>query len=370
MTQLRADVDRGEDPALPGLLAAIQLNCDISDARHARDATLCTYLLHMRELYRWEAGHRWRDPLDHATIGRWIAARESRWESLEDREFVALPIDGIDDPFDADAVNAVLAPRRLLYGAGRIPGRGAAFFLAELHSSSRREGLEIRQGGRELARGLLAPPAALTNAGRGPIVVRRESLARWCWERVELYSRNRTSPGALHAMVTAYGLDRDFDEALPAWLDDQVETVVLHELGEHRIGQRLGPAWAAIREALPGAHAPARITAIRDHLADLTVTLPVLLSRGEPAPLHSWFAGYEGWRSTLWPGLPITYAAWCAGDGGASMRAAMEAARRHFLNLADDVLGLWSRGPADAVRVIVTRLESPDAVFRARAAGG
>ena len=36
------------------LVAAVQTNCDIADARHARDVSLCTYLLGMREFYRWE----------------------------------------------------------------------------------------------------------------------------------------------------------------------------------------------------------------------------------------------------------------------------------------------------------------------------
>ena len=32
----------------------VQLNCHISDARHAGNYTLCIYLLKMREFYRWE----------------------------------------------------------------------------------------------------------------------------------------------------------------------------------------------------------------------------------------------------------------------------------------------------------------------------
>ena len=39
---------------LPQLAAVVQRNCDISDARYAGDYGLCTFLLKMREYYRWE----------------------------------------------------------------------------------------------------------------------------------------------------------------------------------------------------------------------------------------------------------------------------------------------------------------------------
>jgi len=35
-------------------IAGVQANCHTADAKHARSMTLCTYLLEMRELYRWE----------------------------------------------------------------------------------------------------------------------------------------------------------------------------------------------------------------------------------------------------------------------------------------------------------------------------
>ncbi|MEJ2622672.1 MAG: hypothetical protein P8163_21250 [Candidatus Thiodiazotropha sp.] len=38
------------------LCCTVQRNCHISDARHGTDYGLCTYLLKMREYYRWENG--------------------------------------------------------------------------------------------------------------------------------------------------------------------------------------------------------------------------------------------------------------------------------------------------------------------------
>ena len=35
---------------------SVQRNCDVVDARYGGDYGMCTYLLKMRELYRWEQG--------------------------------------------------------------------------------------------------------------------------------------------------------------------------------------------------------------------------------------------------------------------------------------------------------------------------
>jgi len=50
------------------LVEAVRRNCHIADARHAREMTLCTYLLEMREFYRWEAGIALGEPLDSAAV--------------------------------------------------------------------------------------------------------------------------------------------------------------------------------------------------------------------------------------------------------------------------------------------------------------
>ena len=79
---------------LDGLVAAVRTNCHISDAQHAGDLTLCTYLLEMRELYRWERGIALGAPVPQAEVGAWIAEREALWSSLEEAPHVPLPLPG------------------------------------------------------------------------------------------------------------------------------------------------------------------------------------------------------------------------------------------------------------------------------------
>jgi len=77
--------------AFAPILAAVQANCHLSDARHAQELSLCNYLLSMREYYRWEHDL----PLDavppRAEVARWIAEREELWESLAGADWSPLP---------------------------------------------------------------------------------------------------------------------------------------------------------------------------------------------------------------------------------------------------------------------------------------
>lgn len=347
------------------LVAAVQANCDIADARHAADMTLCVYLLQMREYFRWEHGAALGDALDRGAIGAWIAERESLWASLEGRRFVALPYPGQAggiDAFDAAALNRRLLPQGLLYGAGLAAGDRPVFFLAELHRASHRDGLAVLCAGRELARGLLAPPAALDATPRPPaIVLRREAIARWAWEKVETHALQRRPGSALHAAVRAYGLDADFDAALPRWLDEQGEVMVLHEVGEHRAGARLGTRWGALRVALPTRRGDLYARAVRDHLADFGVTLPTLLARDAQASIHVWFANYDGVRKLLYPSLETAYFAWRDGDRGAALGHAIERGRAHFTRLAEQLLLRHAQGDDGAA--LERLLTAPEAVL-------
>ncbi len=356
-------------PAAARLVQAVQTNCHIADARHAADLTLCTYLLQMREFYRWEQGLALAATLPREAIGSWIAERESLWQSLEEAELMPLPVVGFHkglDPFDVATVNRQLQAHGLVYGAGLVGSDRPVFFVAHLESRVERDGLQVLNLGREWARCLLAPPAVLARVDERPtVLLRRESLARWCWEKFEAFSL-RPHPGtAMHATVLAYGLDRGFEQALPRWLEEQAEVMLLHEIGERQAGDWLGPAWAALRLSLASRRAELYARAVRDHLADLVVTLPTLLARDAQASLHMWFASYDGLREQLFPGLKRAYQAWRDGDGGAALQAAAQAGRLHFEALARSALGLHAQWGADASARIEALWQADSAVCRA-----
>jgi hypothetical protein len=358
--------ERAAPTAPAPLVAAVQHNCHIADARHAADLSLCSFLLQMREFYRWEQGLPLGAPLPRQAVGAWLAERERQWSRIEDDAFAPLPhptdAGASFDAFDADALGPHLAPLGLAYGAALAARERPGFFLAELlHTRELGDGLTLQVCGREHARGLFAPPAALLG---DTVVLRRESMARWVWEKFEAFALRRVD-GPFKAVVEAYALDADFVRALPRLLDEQGETLVLHEIGEHRVGRRWGGAWAAMRLDLDDRRTDLQVRAVRDLVADLEVTLPTLLAQGAAPSLHFWFASFDGVRAALCPALLPAYRAWCEGDHGRALRAVAARARDHFDALAGALLALHAERGDAAGAAIAERLGAPQAVCTA-----
>lgn len=345
--------------ALAPLLAAVQTNCDITDARFAADLPLCIYLLQMREFYRWEQGLAFGDELPRAALGDWLARREAHWDTLEGRPLEPVPCAGTRvDPFDVATIHAALQPLGLGYGAGLVgPGR-PVFFVAERAATSPAhidgEPVQVQLFGRELARSLASPLALLATGDT--IVLRQAALSRWLWEHFEAHSL-RPAEGAFSRFAVACGVQSpdQFNARLPDLLQTARPVLLLHELGELRAGRWLGVRWARLREALADdRRSDLRLRAVRDHLADLGTTLPALLAEGTSAPLHFWFAGYDGHREALYPGLKSAYAAWCAGDGGLALCSAVQAGEHHFRRLAERLL--LADGPPAALPQALAQL--------------
>ncbi|MDP3699351.1 MAG: hypothetical protein Q8R72_00435 [Hylemonella sp.] len=340
------------------LVEAVQTNCHIADASHAADMTLCIYLLQMREFYRWELGLPALQPMAREAVGAWLSAREALWDGLEGQAWRALPLPGGSvDPFDVASINAALAPQGLVYGAGyTAPGR-ASFFLAALESARLREGVLVRVSGREYARGLSSPPAALQD---GTIYLRQESLQRWLWEKYEGWTLRRPE-GAFKRALDAHGYAQEGEAAVPRMAQAQAETLLLHELGEAQARTLLGADWSVMRQGLNDRRTELHVRAVRDLLADCRVTLPTLLQRGDAAALHFWFANFEGLRAEFAPGLARAYEAYEAGDGGQALARALDEGARHWQALCEQVLALYRLHGAAAQPHIRSLLEAPSA---------
>jgi hypothetical protein len=346
--------------AVSRLVRAVQANCHVADARGAADLTLCIYLLQMRELYRWEQGIAALQPLPREAVAAWLAEREALWASLEEHEFQPLPLDSGDtDAFDEASVNAQLQPHGLVYGAGYVAAGRASFVLGQLERVEQHGDLELRVCGVEHARGLSAPPAALQGS---TVLLRRQALQRWLWEKYEGWLLKRPD-GPFKAALLAHGWARDGDAAVRRLAAAEADTLLLHECGEFEVGRELGPDWQALRAALPSRRADLYVRAARDHWADCRVTLPRLLQQEDGASLHFWFANLEGVRALLFPRLGPAYAAWCAGDRGAALRVAVEQGEAHWRGLCLQLLALHRDGGADASRRIEACALAPQSLL-------
>ena len=341
---------------MQALIDAVQRNCDIADARHGGDLGMCTYLLRMRELYRWQRRLPFGARLEKHEVGDWLTARETRLEALEDADFVALDIDGRQvDPFDADAVNAALVPRGLVYSAGLADGGRAQFFLAELErEQTSTDGCTLRVSGREFARCLSAPPAMTRGA---TIFLRREALRRYLWEKYEAWLWHRPQ-NAMARALAGYPFDSDLELALDRMTAAEMDVIAAHESGEYEAGRELGEAWENMLVDLVMTPAELMARAVRDHLADCSHTLPLLLAGGREPSLHLFVANLGAMRKTLFPGLQAAYGRWCDNGDRAALEEVAEAGRAHWLRVARHMLALHERHGGAAAKPIAQWVET------------
>lgn len=323
------------------LLEAVRKNCHITDALHAGDYTLCVYLLKMREYYRWEKGHDFGTALPHADVSHWLREREQFWESIERETFAPLPINGDRyDPFDTDALNKALNPHGLVYSAGVGQQGRPHFFLGKLQQRQQRATFTILISDNEYARDLAAPPAMTLG---NTIFVRRESLRRMLWERIEEWRWN-SPDNAMGRAIACYDFETDTDSALDAMADEQLQVLLLHEMGEVQAGEILGDGWENMLTDLPRSRTELSLRAVRDLLADSLSTLPALVEAGQPATLHFFFATLTPLRKQLAPQLLAAYANWLETGSLDALEAHIPEAQAHWRALTLEILAAHQNG--------------------------
>ena len=124
------------------LRRTVQRNCDLSDSQHSGIYTICSLVLKLRNLFKWEHGiEPWDEP-ESAQVLDWIAAKEDYWETIRDQAYAPLPIGRrLFDPYEVPAINEALLPRGLFYGAGLGQFMKPIFFLAEQPEEKTVEGV-------------------------------------------------------------------------------------------------------------------------------------------------------------------------------------------------------------------------------------
>jgi hypothetical protein len=338
---------------LDSLVGAVRQNCHISDAQFAGDLTLCTFLLKMRELYRWENAIPLTREMPRSEVGDWMNTRGQLWDGIEAASYVPIPLaDGEADPFESRRINTALLEHGYVYSGGYGRHCKPHFFLGELVRQEQRHGFDIYVSGWELARDLEAPPGMYLDR---TIFIRTEALRRWLWEKYEEWRWNKKSD-AMGRAVDCYPFDEAPETALDAMTATETESVIHHELGEARVGAELGAAWEALLATVMRSRAEIMVRAARDLYADCLSTLPSLIERGDPAAIHFYFANFVGMRRKLAPELMTAYLHWLEQNDLASLRSAMEQGRERWKTEVDSLLALHAEmgdavGPAVEARM-------------------
>lgn len=333
-------MNQPENAAVQRLRDTVQHNCNICDARHAADFSMCVYLLKMREFYRWEQGLGFDQVLSADSIGDWLRQREALWAELVEAEFATLPFDdGAIEPFDAEAINRRLAPLGLVYSAGYGRNANPHFVLAELIRHERHDGYQVYHCGAELARDLAAPPAM---AQGDRIYLRDQSIQRMIWEKIQ-ESDWHAEHSPMHRALRHYGFADDAAAAVQRIGADVTGSILDHEVGELRAGLELGPDWERMLLDFSATRAELMLRALRDLFADALVTLPALLAELRPGLMHFYASSMTAMRRHLHPAFQPAYQQWLDGDDPRALHDLVSRSESHWRQACQGVLDYWRR---------------------------
>ena len=252
------------------LLPQIRANCHRADAAVAGRFSMCGLLLRLRNLYKWETGlPPWREESSGPVL-EWVDRREELWEGLEELSPSPLKVNGAElDPFDIEAVNRLIAPEGLVYGAGLAGGMLPVFFLGRLESTRKQNGLMVHTLGVEMSPDIYFLPGLRQG---DQIYLRPAPLAYVLWDKV-------ADPRASQARFVAfglkeYGLDRSQLLARPSWqalqpvLAGELRAVLWHEKGEAASGQEASGVFQRAVSEHPFSEVEHFARGVKDLLAD------------------------------------------------------------------------------------------------------
>lgn len=341
-------------PVHQNLIQQVQYNCDISDANHAGNYTLCIYLLKMREYYRWMHQLNYADDFESEGMTQWLKEKEEIWEQVVNKPFKHLKLDIFQvDPFDSDTINDKINVKNLFYHAG-IGQKGIQhFFIADLHNHHQLEETDVFITGKEYARDLTAPPAISTQTD---IVIRQESLKRMCWERYQEWAWNKLDNPMGNAL-SFYPFKEDIAEALDLMVNVEVNTLIQHELGEMKITREFGHQWSPMLLKMLGSKAELLARGVRDHLADCLNTLPYLIQQNNQASLHFYFANLTYIRKDLFPTALQAYENWSKTNDLGELTSVVQKAADHWQKTIAAILSLNAINPQNPADEIANLIE-------------
>jgi hypothetical protein len=291
------------------LLQTIRHNCDISDARDNGIYSICTLVLKLRNLYKWEhALEPWEEP-DSPVLLDWIAAKEEYWAAIHAEPFLPIPVNGRKvEPFLLQAINEHLSGDRYVYGAGYGRSMKAVFFMAEILEDRIVEGCRTLILGKEKARELSSPFAMLQD---GIIYIRKEPLRFFFWDQIQ--EINPSCRVAMRQALAEYGLIKDgstldrrklichFDEII----EDQLDIFIYHEVGEGRENLLASRVLQKIIAAYPASALELVARAVKDILADTHPKglLSHIVAEEKKSSLGFYISFLDGMRKLLCPEL-------------------------------------------------------------------
>jgi len=336
------------------LISQVQYNCDISDANHAGNYTLCIYLLKMREYYRWIHALEFADNFTAESMTQWLRDKEDIWDQVVDKPFKPLQLyEKSYQPFDSQPINVKINQHQLYYHAGIGQKAVQHFFIADLIEQKTQDQISISITGQEYARDLTAPPALST---QDEIVIRQESLKRMCWERYQEWHWSQLE-NTMGTAMSYYPFEDDITEALAMITTVEQNTLIQHELGEMQISREHGADWSEMMLELLGSKAELLARGVRDHLADCLSTLPFLIEQANEASIHFYFANLTYIRKDLFPSAIEAYSQWTSSGNSKPLLDLTQKAATHWRKTLLEILTINDRPNQNQGPEIITLIE-------------
>ena len=313
------------------LLKTIKHNCDISDARDNGIYSICTLVLKLRNLYKWENGlEPWQEP-DSPVLLDWIAAKEEYWETIQDKSFSRIPVNGKEiDPFLLPVINDYLSSDNQIYGAGYGRSLKAVFFIAEVLEDRLVEGCPTLILGKEKARELSSPFAMLQD---DVIYIRKEPLRFFFWDQIQ--EINPSCRTAMQQALACYGplkdgcsVDREkLIDVFDSIIDRELEIFIYHEVGENQENLVDSFELKKIISVFPASALELVARAVKDILADTHPKglLGYILAKEKKSSLGFYVSFLDGMRKHLCPEInEASKQFWKNGDWSLIEKARME----------------------------------------------
>jgi hypothetical protein len=322
------------------IIRDIQHNCDISDARDHGIYSMCTMVLKLRNLYKWEHGIEPWQEAEPADLLDWIDSKEKYWQTIAEQSYRKIKLNGsLYPPEDLLKINRAVNNAGLVYGCGYGRSMKAVFFVAEKLEELCISGCRVIILGKELAKEM-ASPFAMTQ--EGTIYVRRESLRYFLWDQIqELRSSCRTS--FRHALQLYGVLDENgqlgqnlLKEKIDVIVDAELSLFIYHEIGEALQKTLDSATLQKIIITFPASVIELVCRSIKDILADTHPQgLLMHLIREKRETSLSFYIGFlDGMRKMLFPEIFEAFNIFLKNSDWQAIEQAREQCRKRNLELA------------------------------------
>ncbi|MBM9605565.1 Sfum_1244 family protein [Desulfopila inferna] len=330
------------------IIEDIQHNCHISDARDHGIYSMCTMVLKLRNLYKWEHDLEPWEEAEPADLLDWIDCKENYWSSIADESFRLLGVNGKTySPDNLMDVNRLFSGDGLVYGAGYGRSMKSVFFLADKLEERNVAGCPVIILGRERAREMASPFAM---AQDGVVYIRRDSLRYFLWDQIQELRSSLRVPFRhtlkLYGLLKEGELDQEgLKEKLDTIVDEEMNVFIYHEVGEILQDTLQSATLEKIVRRFPGSAIELVCRSIKDILADTHPQglLSYITRERRETSLGLYMSLLEGVRKILFPELAEAWESFSQDNNWSHIEDAAVRCRNKNMELAEKVLAISRR---------------------------